>query len=239
MSHYEHSGDGTMTRELRDSLAELAVPRQPPLAAITSRGRAHRRRRARFAWAGLAGAAASIALVLGLTGVLGAASRSTGTIQDGAFSVTSHTDGTVSVKLGLLFDPAALQRALAQDHVPALVRNDIFCASSPSVPNSAIAAVLPGAATLWRHSAATQHPSGVPQLLVDFNGILMSGTFPVKPRQLAPSVDPVTIVIKPAALPAGTELYIGYFNLGHTVLVSLIYTKSHDCVHRQLMPDAP
>jgi hypothetical protein len=233
MNHYEHPGDGTMTRELRDSLAELAVPRQPPLAAITSRVRAHRRRRARFAWAGVAGAAASMALVLGLTGVLGAASRSTGTIQDGAFSVTSHTDGTVSVKLGLLFDPAALQRALAQDRVPALVRKDAFCSGSPAVPDSEIDAVLPGTAR------PQQRHSGVPRLLVDFNGIFLSGNFPVKPSQLAPSVDPVTVVIKPAALRSGTELYIGYFNLGHTVIVGLIYTNSHSCVNRQIMPDAP
>lgn len=29
------------------------------------------------------------------------------------------------------------------------------------------------------------------------------------------------------------------FNLGHTVLVDLIYTGSHSCVNRQMMPDSP
>jgi hypothetical protein len=46
-------------------------------------------------------------------------------------------------------------------------------------------------------------------------------------------------VIKPAAMQSGTELFIGYFNLGHSVLVDLIYTSSHTCVNRQVMPDAP
>jgi hypothetical protein len=240
MNHHEHPDDSTVIRELRDSLAELAVPRQPPLAAITGRGRGHRRRRAGFAGVGVTGAAASIALVLGLTGAFGPfPPRSTGTIGGSAFSVTSYTDGTLRVKLGLLFDPAALQRALAYYHVPALVRNASFCSSSPAIPDSVINGVLPGAARPQPRSTAAQHRSGVPNLFVDFNGLFLSGNFPVKPSQLAPSVDPVTIVIEPAALRPGLELFIGYFNLGHTVLVGLIYTSSHSCVNRQIMPDAP
>lgn len=231
MNHDEHPGDGTMTRELRDSLTELAVPRQPPLAAITSRGRAHRRRRAGFAGVGVTSAAVCIALVLGLTGLFGVGPRSTGSIGGSAFSVTGYADGTVAVKLGLLFDPGALQRALAQNRVPALVRKDAFCSGSPAVPDSEIDAVLPGAVR------PQQRHSGEPRLLVDFNGIFLSENFPVKPSQLAPSVDPVTVVIKPAALRSGTELYIGYLNFGHTVIVGLIYTNSHDCVHRQIMPE--
>jgi hypothetical protein len=236
MNHHEHPDDSTVTRELRGSLAELAVPRQPPLAAITSRGRVHRRRHAGFAGAGVAGAAASIALVLGLTGVFGVApARSTGTVQTSAFSVTSYTDGTVQLKLGQLFDPAALQRALAHYGVRALVRNDTYCSSSPAVPAPVIDGVLPGSGTPTNRVHGTSHR------LFDgtFHGIYLSGNFPVKPSQLAPSVDPVTAVIKPAAMQSGTELFIGYFNLGHTVLVDLIYASSHTCVSRQMVPDAP
>jgi hypothetical protein len=60
-----------------------------------------------------------------------------------------------------------------------------------------------------------------------------SGTFPVKPSELAPMVDPLTVVIDPAAMPSGTELFIGYFNLGHTVFLDLIYTGSHTCSNSQ------
>ena len=64
--------DSALTRELRDALSELAAPERPPLAAITSRGRAHQRRRlAGFAGLGVTGAAAGTALALGLTGALG------------------------------------------------------------------------------------------------------------------------------------------------------------------------
>ena len=86
MNHDEHPNDSTLTTELRDALSELAAPERPPLAAITSRGRAHQRRRlAGFAGLGVAGVAAGIALALGLTGVLGAApARGTGTIRTAA-----------------------------------------------------------------------------------------------------------------------------------------------------------
>lgn len=223
MNHYEHPDDSIVTQELRDSLAELAVPRQPPLAAITSRGRVHRQRRAGFAGAGVSSAAACIALVLGLTGVLGPA-RSTGSPTLG---VTSSTNGTVSLRLGQLFDPAALQRALAQAGVPALVRIGAYCSSSPVIPEPVTDAVLPGAA--WTPSRDHFY----------FHGIYMSATFPVQPSQLAPSVDPVAVKIRPAALPSGTELFIGYFNLGHTVLVSVILTGDHQCANRQMVPDSP
>jgi hypothetical protein len=220
MNHHEHPDDSIVMQELRDSVAELAVPRQPPLASITSRGHVYRRRRAGFASAGVTSAAACIALVLGLTGVFGAG-------PTGSTGTSAATEGTVSLRLGQLFDPAALQRALAQAGVPALVRIGVYCSSSPVIPEPVTDAVLPGAAWTPRRD----HFS--------FHGIYMSASFPVKPSQLAPSVDPVAVKIKPAALPSGTELFIGYFNLGHTVLVSVILTGDHHCANRQLVPDPP
>jgi hypothetical protein len=227
MSHDEHPNDSTLTQELRDSLSELAVPGRPPLAAITSRGRGRQRRRL----AGLAGlgtcAAAGIALVLGLTGVFGAAPARTGTIQTAAFTLTSYTDGTVALRLGQLFDPAALQRAFAHDGIRAMVTAGTYCSSSPAVSNPVIGGALPGSATP-PHSA----PHGV-------QSILLSANFPVKPSQLAPSVDPVTVVINPAVMPSGTELYVGFFDLGHTVFADLIYTGSHTCRSSQDPPGVP
>jgi hypothetical protein len=228
MNHDEHPNDAALTLELRDSVAELAVPGRPPVAAITSRGRVRRRRRL-GGFAGLGGtcAAAIIALALGLAGVFGASpTRGTGA----AFTLTSYANGTVSLKVSQLFDPAALQRALAQHGIPALVKIGAYCSSSPAAPSPAGEGVLlpPGGAGT-PHRAAPG-PGG--------QGIIESGNFPVKPSQLAPMVDPVTMVINPAAMPSGTELFIGYFNIGYTVFFDLIYTSSHTCSNAQ-QPPAP
>ena len=225
MNHDEYPADSTLIQELRDSLAELPVPGRPPLAKITDRGRVRRRRRlAGFASLGITSAAASIALALGLTGVFGVGPvHRPGTIHTAAFTLTSYANGAISLRLGQLFDPAALQQALAHAGIRALVKNGVFCTSSPAVTSPAIDAVLPGSAT---------PPNGI-------HGILITANFPVKPSQLAPSVDPEAIGINPAALRPGTELFIGYFDLGHTVLADLVYTASHTCSSRQSPPGDP
>jgi hypothetical protein len=216
MNYDEHPDDSALTAELADSLAEVAVPGPPPLAAITDRGRVHRRRRLTgLAGLGSTGAAAVIALVLGLTGVFGAA-RAPGTMQTAAFTLTSYTNGTVSLKLSQVFTPATLQRALAQHHIPALAQTDTYCSSNPAVPAPVGRRVL-------------SIPRGIPD-------IVQSGNWPVKPSQLAPFVDPVTVVLDPAAMPSGTELFIGNFDLGHTIFVGVIYTDAHTCSHGQLPP---
>ena len=202
--------DSTLTQELLDSLSDLAVPERPPLAAITSRGRVHQRRRlARLAGLGGATAAAAAALALGLAGVVGAAPARTRTPQTAAFTLTSYVDGTVALKLSQVFDPAALQRALARHGIPALVKTDTYCSSSPAVP-----------APVGRRALTI--PRGVPD-------IIQTGNFPLKPSQLAPFVDPISVVVNRAARPSGTELFIGDFNLGHTVFFGPIYTNSHTC----------
>jgi hypothetical protein len=71
------------------------------------------------------------------------------------------------------------------------------------------------------------------------HGFTESGNFPVKPSQLAPMVDPVTMVINPGAIPSGTELFIGYFNIGYTVFFDLIYTSSHTCRNADQPPATP
>ena len=166
MNDDEPRDDSALTAELVDSLAEVAVPERPPLAAITGRGRVHRRRRlAGFAGLGGSGAAAVIALVLGLTGVFGAAPARTGTGQTAAFTLTSYTNGTVALKLSQVFDPAALQRALAQHGIRALVKNDTYCSSNPAVPSPVRLGVLPiprraGSVTERRQGPAVARASG-------------------------------------------------------------------------------
>jgi len=217
MNDDEHPGDSAVTAELVDSLADVAVPERPPLAAITGRGRVYRRRRlACFAGLGGATAAVVIALALGLAGVFGAAPTRTGSAQTAAFTLTSYTNGTVSLKLSQVFDPAALQRALGQHGIPALVKTDTYCSSNPAVPAPVGRRVL-------------SIPRGIPD-------IVQSGNWPVKPSQLAPSVDPTTMVLDPAAMPSGTELFIGNFDLGHTIFGAVIYTSSHTCINGEQPP---
>jgi hypothetical protein len=224
MSHDEHPADAALTRELRDSLSALAVPRRPPLAAIISRGREYRRRRlAGLAGLGVTGAAAAIALALGLTGVFGAA-PAPAPAPAPAFTLTSYANGRVSLRLNQMFDPGALQRALAQHRIRALVKIGNYCSSSPAAPSPVGLGVLPGAGPgpAGPGRRATPGPG-------DGQGIWKSVTLPVKPSQLAPIADPISMVINPAAMPAGTELFIGYFDLAQTIVVNLIYTGSHAC----------
>ena len=235
MNHDEYPNDSTLTRELRDSLSELAVPGRPPLAAITDRGRTYRRRRL-GGFAGLAGATAAvvIALALGLTGVFGAPPARSTPQTGAAFTLTSYTNGTVSLKLSQLFDPAALQQALTQHGIPALVKIGSYCSSSPAAPSPVRLGVLPGASPApagTRHRATPGLGNG--------RGIWQAVTLPVKPSQLAPMVDPISMMINPAAMPAGTELFIGYFDLVQTIVVDLIYTGSHTCSNAQQPPGTP
>ena len=133
-----------------------------------------------------------------------------------------------------LFDPAALQQALTQHGIPALVKIGSYCSSSPAAPSPIRLGVLPGASSApagTRHRATPGLGNG--------RGIWQAVTLPVKPSQLAPMVDPISMVINPAAMPAGTELFIGYFDLVQTIVVDLIYTGSHTCSNAQQPPGTP
>ncbi len=240
MNHDEQPNDATLTRELRDSLSAVAAPERPPLAAITNRGRAYQRRRlAGFAGLGVAGVAAGTALALGLTGVLGAAparstgtirtaapARSTGTIRTAAFTLTSNANGTDTLTLthSQMFDPAALQRALAQHGIPALVKTDTYCWSNPAAPDPSSIGVLS-----IRPPFKPQPPHG--------------GTVLV-PSDLKPSarnwiVAHTVTVINPAAMPSGTELFFSYVNTGHALFFDLIYTSSYTCNNGPQPPANP
>jgi hypothetical protein len=230
MSQHEHPDDGALTQELRASLSELAVPGPPPLAAITSRGRGYQRRR--LTGLGVTGAALVIALGLGLTGVFGAApGRGPGTIQTADFTLTSYTNGTVGLTLKQLFDPGELQQALAKAGVPALVKTNTYCASHPAGPSPAATGVLVGGGPgKGKAGPAVPSPGG---------GVWLSITLPVKPSQLPPNENPVTWVINPAAIPAGTTLFIGSFPIVQTIFMDLLNTGSYTCNYAQQPPDIP
>jgi hypothetical protein len=225
MNDDEHSDDSTLTGELRDSLSALAAPERPPLAAITNRGRAHRRRRlAGFAGLGVTGAAGGTALALSLTGVFGAAparstgaiqappparsaSTGTGTIRTAAFTLTSNANGTdtLTLTMGQMFDPAALQRALAQHGIHALVKTGIYCSSNPAAPDPASIGVL---------TVQLANGTPVPKPAPAVKTVVSAGT---------------VTRINPAAIPSGTELFFGYSSSDHALFTDLIYTSSYTC----------
>lgn len=226
---YPH--DSVLTRELRDSLSELAAPERPALAAITSRGRAHQRRRlAGFAGLGGAGVATGTALALALTGTIGTAApargagtaqaatsaRSTGssgTIQTAAFTLTRNANGTDTLTLthSQMFDPAVLQQALAQHGIPALVKTGVYCYSSPAAPDPVSIGVLSVRPPL--NAPPRTEPVRAGQLRGDLNQI----------------IDNTVTVINPAAMPSGTELFFGYSTTDQAIFAALIDTRSYTC----------
>ncbi len=199
--------------QARDSLSAGPVAQPPPVEAILarSRGQRHRHRLAGLSVAGIAGVTA---LALGLAGVFGGHSpeRAGTTIRTAAFTLTKNTNGTDTLTLtqDQVFNPAALQQALQQDGIPALVQTDSYCSSSPAPPGPA-----------WAATLSLQLPDGTP----------------VSPNQPVPS-DAVT-VINPAAMPAGTELFFGYFNNNRTLTGNLIYTSSYTCSSNPPAGSAP
>jgi hypothetical protein len=233
MNHDVYPSDNTLTRELRDALAEVAAPERPPLAAITSRGRAHRHRQlARVAGAGVAGVAAGTALTLGLTGILGAApvrgtggtgttapAHHTGTIRTAAFTLTGNANGTDTLTLtgSQMLNPAALQQALAQHGIPALVKINAYCSSNPEPRATGVVSIRP-------HGQPAAAP-GVPVPNSSKAGDVSGGPNPSDHRT---ANDTVT-VINPALMPAGTELFFGYFNSNHALATRLIYKNSYTC----------
>ena len=189
--------------QARDSLSAGRLAKPPPVEEILarSRGQRHRRRLTGVCVAGTAGVAA---LALGLAGVFGGhgPARSETTIRTAAFTLAKNDNGTATLTLtqDQAFNPSALQQALEQDGIPALVATDSYCTSNPGTPSAA-----------WAATLSLQLPDGTP----------------VSPDQPVPS-DAVT-VINPAAMPAGTELFFGYFNDTSMLTGNLIYTSSYTC----------
>jgi hypothetical protein len=198
-----------------------------PAEQIVSRSRAirasgHRRLAACITAVAAAG---SLVLGLGLSGALGAAPNGgTGMIRTAAFTLTRNTNGTDTLTLtnSQMFDPAALQQALAQHGIPALVKTGTYCSSNPAAPDPGSLGVLS-----IRPPVKLRPGEGAVQV----------------PSNLTPSdrnwiVDHTVTVISPAKMPSGTELFFSYFNSVHVLFFDLIYTSSYTC-SKGLPPSAP
>jgi hypothetical protein len=116
---------------------------------------------------------------------------------------------TLTLRLSQMLDPAALQQALAQDGIPALVKTDTYCWSSPAAPEPNSIGVL-----------TDEFPNGTP--------------FP-KPSALK-TVHPghfvigdMLTVINPAKIPSGAKLFFSDFDNDNGLYSNLIYTSSYTC----------
>jgi hypothetical protein len=190
--------------QARDALSGARM--ETPVEAILAKGRS-RRHRKRLVQLSAAGVAASGCLALGLAAVVssGSPAPAPGTIRTAAFTLARNANGTASLTLNQdqMFDPAALQQALARDGIPALVQTGTYCTSTPA--SLGISGVL-----------SVQLPDGSPIPTPGYRSRV-----PVPP-------DAVT-VINPAAMPAGTELSFTYVNHDHDLIGRLIYTAAHTC----------
>jgi hypothetical protein len=187
--------------QARDALSGTRM--ETPVEAILAKGRSRRRRRRLAQLSAAVAASGALALSLAIVGSNSSAPVP-GTIRTAAFTLARNANGTASLTLNQdqVFNPAALQQALARDGIPALVQTGTYCTSTPAPPSSGVVSI--------------QLPDGSP--------VPQTGNqSPVPP-------DAVT-VINPAAMPAGTELSFTYSNNDHRLIFALIYTAAHTCSH--------
>lgn len=201
--------DSAELSEVRDSLCGVAIPARPPLETIKARGRARRRQRL-SAIAGLStiGFAVSGALALGLTGVLGhTAVRSLAPGMIRTASFTLRHNSNGTDTLTLNQNELLDSAALQSD----LAKYDI-----------------PAKVTSGSFCSSVPAPAGFSQVV----SIQPAGETTVQEG----SDEQPTITIDPSAMPAGTELSFGNFQLAtgeyageQQADAALIDTNSYAC----------
>jgi hypothetical protein len=203
MNIHDDMSDDEVLRTAATSLLALPVARPPAAESIMARGRVRRRRT--VTRLGLAGTAGVAVLALGLGGVFGGHGPAPAgtTIRTVAFILAKNANGTATLTLtqAQVFNPAALQQALRQDGIPALVETDSYCSSNPAPPHSGVISL--------------QLPDGTPVISA--------------PGSKTPVPADVVTVINPAAMPAGTELSFTYLNSIHGIIGHLVYSNSYSC----------
>ncbi len=175
--------DDQLLATLREPFAEVGLA--APLDQVTRRGRQIRGRRRL-----LPGAAAAAAVVAGAAvavTALAPASHPASAAQLAAWTVTRHDDGTITITIRELRDPAGLQARLRADGVPASVSFSLPLPACQvdNVPKGRLLAVfslVPHPLRNLRHGqveARSHFPRPQPPLHVQY------------------------ITIRPAAIPAG------------------------------------
>ena len=202
MNVHDEMSDNEVLRAASDSLSAIPMASPPDVEAIMARGRARRRHRL-SAVAGLSvTAAAGTALVLGLTGVLGPA--------------PARSTGTIRTAAFTLVSnsngTATLTLSPGELLDPAALQSDLAQYGIPAL------------VTTGSFCTSDPAPAGFSQVVSEY---------PPGPWTLTPQsgVQP-TITIDPAAMPAGTELSVGDFQLSSGEQQAdfvLIDTSSYTC----------
>jgi hypothetical protein len=213
-----------LSSELRRMADDAARQARPPAAAeiIRQGDRLRRRsltRRSLGALSATGVAGAGVALGLGLTGT--ASPQATGTIRTTAFTLVKNANGTatLTINANVLFQPATLQSDLEQDGIPAKVTVGSLCSSDP-VPAGTLQVVSVQKVQPNRQGPPHVAPQGA------HGKSRHSGQVPMGAGNTSQ-----TITINPAAMPAGTELSFGNFQItnGEQTYFTLIDTSSYTC----------
>ncbi|GIF47069.1 hypothetical protein Afe04nite_16080 [Asanoa ferruginea] len=116
-----------MLDAVKQTLSGVRMDR--PIEAIEQRGRARRRRRNLFGLAAGGGAAAVAALALALPMAAQPPAAAPAALQPSPFTLVRMSDDTVKLTLHWeqILDPAALQKALADAGIPAVVKANVLC----------------------------------------------------------------------------------------------------------------
>jgi hypothetical protein len=226
MSDTDQMTDSAELRELRDSLSGVPMPERPGLEAITARGRARRRHRlSRAAGLSVAGVAAGTALAVSLTGALG----------PGPVHGTDRTlvPGTIRTLAPGTIRTAAFKIVKHPNGKATLTINPKELLD-PTILQSDLAKYgIPAKVTSGSFCSSNPAPAGFSQVVS-----LPPREAPVPPQS---GLQP-TITFDPAAMPAGTELSIGHFQLtrgGQQVSLALIDTSSYSCTSTPPGPAGP
>jgi hypothetical protein len=246
MSDDDYPDDSVLTQELRDSLSHVATSERPPLAQITSRGRAHHRRRlAAVAGFGGAGVAAGTALALGLTGALSTGALGTGgpAAAGGASATrttaaavgstgagskaTAGTPGTIETAAFTLTGNAngtdTLVLTMKQVFDPAVFQQALAQHGIPALVKSG---------EFCTSSPAPANPAAIGVLSIQLPAGLPHQGKAMVATNAQPSSELIAdtkTVIDPARIPTGTELFFGYSSSGHALFFDLIYPGSYSC----------
>jgi hypothetical protein len=193
--------DSAELRALRDSLTGLAMPGRPSLAAIKARGRVQRRRRLPGA-AGLLVAAAAAGAALAL-GVVGVIGR--GDVRN---PTRAPTPGTIRTPSYTLVSDSSGKVTLTIDP------RKLFDAAA--LQSDLARYGIPAKVTEGRFCSSQPAPAGLHKVVSTTRG---GGGVPP------------TVSFDPSAIPAGTELSFGHFQLTGFQFadVALMDTGSHTC----------
>ena len=218
MSDTDQMIDSAELHELRDSLSGVAMPERPRLEAITARGRAHRRHRlSRAAGVSVAGVAAGIAVALGLTGAHG----------------PTPVHGTIRSLAPGAIRTAAFKIVKKSNGNATLTLNPNEFLDPATLQRDLAKYGIPAKVTSGSFCSSDPAPVGFSQVVS-----LPPRAAPVPPQS---GVQP-TITFDPAAMPAGTELSVGYFQLTsgeQQASFALIDTNSYSCTSTAPGPAGP